>query len=396
MTPKIDKQFLSMTIDKIKDLILKEKRAIRKDYEQLQKKQKLFQKYKKLQEVRRKIKQGKILQKKHPTIPIEKTFEDYFDEYKKTKIIPPDTPYYLLNPLKNIIKEHENGIELEKSALNGFVKKYIIKGIPGITFFQFLIDKKKVIKDFLINNTNIKLRLILVCLMEKKEDDKLGIKNQDKVYFHSNTHIYLTSTDVKKLLNIIFREIIENINNYVKNGSGWYFKEILYLEIHTIEYKPISGSTYIPLPDWIKSKKAIVSIRNKDNKCFIWSILRYLYPRDKNDCRFNDLKKYEFSLNTKGITFPMKLKDISKFEKLNPDLPGINVFSVDDTYTIYPLRQITKNCKSTIDLFLYEQYGQYHYSLIKNLSRLIRSQITSRTNPYQNHIYVTYSAYIYM
>ena len=126
-------------------------------------------------------------------------------------------------------------------------------------------------------------------------------------------------------------------------------------------------------------KKAIVSIRNKDDKCFIWSVLRYLHPREKNDSRLSDLKKYEFSLNTKGITFPMKVKDITKFENLNQDLPGINVFSIDGN-NIYPLREVKKDCKNTIDLFLYEEDGKCHYSLIKNFSRLIRSQITSRTD----------------
>ena len=32
----------------------------------------------------------------------------------------------------------------------------------------------------------------------------------------------------------------------------------------------MKGSSYIPLPDWIMRKKAIVSIRNKDEKCFLW------------------------------------------------------------------------------------------------------------------------------
>ena len=76
----------------------------------------------------------------------------------------------------------------------------------------------------------------------------------------------------------------------------------------------------------------------------------------------------------------MKLKDITKFEKLNPELPGINVFAEDDEMSIYPLREAKRDCKNTIDLFLYEEDGKYHYSLIKNFSRLIRSQITSRTN----------------
>ena len=92
----------------------------------------------------------------------------------------------------------------------------------------------------------------------------------------------------------------------------------------------MNGSSYIPLPDWISKKRAIINIQKRDEKCFLWCVLRYLYPRDKNDTRLTDLKKYENSLNTKGINFPMKLKDISKFEKLNPSLPGINVFFVSD------------------------------------------------------------------
>ena len=88
----------------------------------------------------------------------------------------------------------------------------------------------------------------------------------------------------------------------------------------------MNGSSYIPLPDWISNKKAIVNIENKDDKCFLWCVLRFLHPKERDEERLVDLKKYENSLNTKGINFPMKLKHISKFEKLNPSLPGINVF----------------------------------------------------------------------
>ena len=142
------------------------------------------------------------------------------------------------------------------------------------------------------------------------------------------------------------------------------------LEIHTVEYNPTKGSSYIPLPGWISNKKAIVNLKNKDEKCFLWCILRYLYPRDRDEEQLTGLKKYEFSLKTKGITFPMKLKDITKFEKLNPELPGINVFSVDNM-TIYPLRMADRDCLNTIDLFLYEEDGVSHYTLIKNFNRLI-------------------------
>ena len=354
-----------------------------------------------MKEFRKKVKQGKVIKKK-PQVVLSpppkkikkkpqvvstppskkiKTFEDYFEECIKNKKIPKDTPSYLREALERAINEYNQGIEIEKSALDEFAKKYIIKGEPGITPFQFFRNKKHVLKDFLRNHRNIKVRFVLVCMMEKMEGDyKLSVKVQDKAYFHSITYINFKTTDVKELLSKFIREIIENIITFQKNGSGWYFKEVVQLEIHTTEFNPMKGSSYIPLPDWIMRKKAIVSIRNKDDKCFLWSVLRYLHPREKNDCRLSDSEKYEFSLNTKGITFPMKVKDITKFENLNPDLPGINVFSVDDKKTIYPLREVKRDCKNTIDLFLYEEDGKYHYSLIKNFSRLIRSQITSRTD----------------
>ena len=77
-------------------------------------------------------------------------------------------------------------------------------------------------------------------------------------------------------------------------------------------------------------KKAIVNIRNSDEKCFLWCVLRYLHPREKNDIRLTDLKQYENDLNTNGIDYLVKLRDMTKFETLNPSLPGINVSSVNE------------------------------------------------------------------
>ena len=219
--------------------------------------------------------------------------------------------------------------------------------------------------------------MILVCLMEQQVLDRnkgvVGLK-EDKAYFVSGLHINLKSVDVDKLINKCIKKIIEQIEIYEKNGSGWYFKEVVQLEIHTVEFNSTKGSTYIPLPDWISDKKAIVNIQNKDEKCFLWCILRYLYQRDKNDSRLTDLKKYEFSLISKGISFPMKLRHISKFEKRNPSIPGINVFSVNENKKFYPLRMAERDCLNTIDLFLYEQDGVSHYSLIKNFTRLVKTQ----------------------
>ena len=118
--------------------------------------------------------------------------------------------------------------------------------------FEFFISKSTYLKDFLRNHRNIKVRFVLVCLMErigKSSDGKLTLTVQAKAYFNSKTHINLESTDVKEILIKVFRTILKKISKYQQNGSGWYFKEIVHLEIHTVDFKPMGGSAHIPLPD---------------------------------------------------------------------------------------------------------------------------------------------------
>ena len=67
------------------------------------------------------------------------------------------------------------------------------------------------------------------------------------------------------------------------------------------------------------------------------------------------MREYENDLNFKGIDFPVKVKDIQKFENQNPDTPGINVFSINDNNKIYPLRLNQKDGKKSIDLFLFSE-----------------------------------------
>ena len=409
-----DKQFQNLSLDEIRKLVEKEKEGLKNDYKELGERMKLIKIYKKLAEAREKVRQGVDIKKeikkkskaKKPapsevkktapsevkkTAPYEviktvypkmrkvKTFDEYFEECIKNRKIPKDTPSYLREALERAIFEHyELGFEKEKSAFENFVVKYIIDGEPGLTpveYFNKLYDN---LEKFLTYHRNIKFGMVLICLMEQQILSRgkgvVGLK-EEKAYFSSGTHINLESTDVKKILKKNIKKIIKGFEEFQKNGSGWYFKEVLKLEIHTVDYNPTKGSSYIPLPDWIKNKKAIVNIENKDEKCFLWCILRYLHPRERDEERLTDLKKYENSLNTKEITFPMKLRDISKFEKLNPELPGINVFSVDGRM-FYPLKMAGKDCINTIDLFLYEEDGVSHYSLIKNFNRLMKTQKT--------------------
>ena len=383
-----DNEYKSLSLDQLRYILNEKKKEIKKNYKQLSEKEKLIRDIRKLDKLNEKVKKGidikKKYKKKKDTTKKKKikTFDEYFEDCIKNKEIPKDTPNYLREALERAMREYDQELVKEKSSLSGFANEYTIEGVFGLKPEEFFLSINETLVDFFTYHRNIKFKLVLVCLMEKQEIEKtqgiIDIK-EDKAYFNSPTFTNLESDDVERLISISKESILGQMEAYSEKGSNWVFKEVVKLEIHTVEYNPNKGSSYIDLPSWIKNKKAIVNIKNKDDKCFLWCILRYLHPRDRDEERIKDLEKYEFSLNTRGITFPMKVNNITQFEKLNPELPGINVFS-NDKMIIYPLREAKRDCKNTIDLFLYEEDGASHYTLIKNFHRLIRSQKTTSHN----------------
>ena len=73
------------------------------------------------------------------------------------------------------MREHTQGIVREKSALDDFVNKYIIKGKPGMLPLEFFRSKKQYLKEFLRSHRNIKVRFVLVCLMKKQDRNEKNI-----------------------------------------------------------------------------------------------------------------------------------------------------------------------------------------------------------------------------
>ena len=199
-----------MSSEIFKNLPLKDKKKlIKEEYEKIKKlkqeirDEKLMLAYEKLQKQKEKLSQEKykIKQKSKPkpkpkpkskpksksktktkTIPKQKakTFDEYFQECIKNKTIPKDTPPYLKKALERAMKEYNNGIKLEKSALQNFAEKYVIDGKPGLTPFQFFAEKVSQLKDFLRNHRNIKVRMILICEMEQQIIEKIKQKEKQK------------------------------------------------------------------------------------------------------------------------------------------------------------------------------------------------------------------------
>ena len=269
----------------------------------------------------------------------------------------------------------------EKSALNKNVVDYVIKGDPLYGPSEFLHIAKPHVINIMASNRNIKTKLYLNCLMSKKEELGTLIK---KFKFRSIGYKIITeATDPHEIYNEMVDEIEEEIQKVEQAaGSGWVFLEVENLTLHTDIWDPIKASSYIDLPAELKNKKALINMKNKDNKCFLWSVLRGLNPKDRDAERIDkDLKSKENTLNMEGIEYPVNIKeDIKRFEKQNPDI-SISILGYSKDEKIYPLRRskhaMKNKRKYNIVLLLIKDGDNSHYCYVKNESALLSSQVNS-------------------
>ena len=168
---------------------------------------------------------------------------------------------------------------------------------------------------------------------------------------------------------------MENIANFQGRGSNWQFVAVNRLEIHLVDFKPLGGSSFIPLPQKIKNKKAVINMKNNDNQCFRWCITRALNPVEKNPERVSLILKWRSKrLDWSGLKFPVNLKQIRIFEKNNPEI-SVNIYGYEDN--IYPL-QISKTKRTQIvNLLLISDGEKQHFCIIKSLRRLLSSQVSN-------------------
>ena len=148
---------------------------------------------------------------------------------------------------------------------------------------------------------------------------------------------------------------------------------MLKLDLDVAVYAPLQGSSYMKLPKELEDKKAILNIQNEDEKCFMWSVLAALHPVNRKDQphRVQHYKDYEQELDVSGIEFPMKVKDIAKFEKQNPTV-SINLFGYEEK-ELFPVYIADQKKEEHVNLLLISNNDTTHYCLIRNLSRLLAS-----------------------
>ena len=130
------------------------------------------------------------------------------------------------------------------------------------------------------------------------------------------------------------------VDHWNSRGSGFVMERITNFILVITKFRPLCGSTFLETPEWLLSKKAVVNVKNTDDKCFIYAILSALYPAIDHPDRIYHYRAHENTLNVTGLTFPLAVRDVPRFESLNPNI-SVNVLCEGDDEGYVPL-YITK------------------------------------------------------
>ena len=273
----------------------------------------------------------------------------------------------------------------EDSALrNGVLNRYIHPtGTERYDMMAFFANIRDRVFDFLQSRARrlggVKWNLCVQVEMQRDDVNEVAVTSP---FFRSRTYITLSANDQNEHdLNEAMQKMYASLESFMREGSGWYLKKVLKLEIHTVIYKPLGGSAYLPIPNSLALGQSILNIQNQDDKCRLYCLIASLHPVATEPENPEHYYPYIGEVNMTGINYPVTLQQINKVENQNEFL-SINVFTYEEK-TIVPLR-ITEKTQRVhhVNLLWLAYQGQSHYCLIQNLNRFL-----SRTNTHHAQLY---------
>ncbi|XP_022163069.1 uncharacterized protein LOC111028647 [Myzus persicae] len=235
-------------------------------------------------------------------------------------------------------------VEISSSA-NRKIVWYFAKNINNVQNYpDFLHSLKSDLIDIL--KTHVKKNAIKFHLKLEATYNRPRVENSsEKRAFKTSALELFKESNILTLVEKSFTKLLTEEETYTGRGNGFTLEAIDGLLLGVYKYTPMSGSSYISLPDSIDRKKGTINLQNRDQQCFKWAILVKHVTEHTSRIGENYYKhegKYIFDC----ISFPTPLSDIKIFERKNP---FINIFGIEKqfqppkkfpTYEVFPLRVV--------------------------------------------------------
>ena len=73
--------------------------------------------------------------------------------------------------------------------------------------------------------------------------------------------------DKNEIVTVMTEHMAQQVEHPALRNSKFVFDRVLYMDMDFHRQNLTRGSSYIPLPDWLTNKKAIINPRNSDMEC---------------------------------------------------------------------------------------------------------------------------------
>ena len=273
--------------------------------------------------------------------------------------------------------------ELQRSALRGYSRTHRFPG-ADVDLQTFLAHIRPhvylLLTAALRRNQGVKAHLVVIVEMDKQSAHGTETQTMD---LRCNAYSISNRGQVNKTVKLMERDVELQLEVTSGVGSGWNFKRVDHAWLNTIVWQPLAGGCITPtcaLPKKIAEKQACISIAvDKDSRwkdrCFELSLSSWKHPPRDHPQRLKWYDEFYGEWNMQGISAPVALHDVDRFEKQNG--VRINVYGLDTQDNVYPLQMSSYSPERTdlpeCDLLLYTSPdGPGHYVWIVNLLRLLR------------------------
>ena len=98
-------------------------------------------------------------------------------------------------------------------------------------------------------------------------------ENRVELAFNSRMTDVHQGSDLDQIVNGMITHMKTQIENPALLSSRFRFHEVLFLDINFHWLNLTRGNSYLPLPDWLAQKKAIINPQNDDEECFKWVVI---------------------------------------------------------------------------------------------------------------------------
>ena len=254
-------------------------------------------------------------------------------------------------------------------AFSGAYRCYRIDGIEGMDVDTFFTRSRKFLIDLLSRETiNRAVRSQATTWIRFVKDEV----EQIELAFNSRMLAVYNLSDMDEIVSAMIEHMKHQIKNPALRDNKFVFDRIIHTDIDFHRFNLTRRSSYIPLPDWLAKKKAIINPKNSDLECFKWAVIAAMRWEeiDRDHQRISKLRRYEDDFDWDGIKFPSSIRDIKRFMSRNEIT--INILALEDK-KVYICRK-GKEYDRVANLMLITDHNKKHYIAIKSLKRLLSRQ----------------------